>query len=49
MVAGPILFYPNEDIKVFNKHQVSDHLYTLLLSMVEAVLVKTPGRCVNLL
>ena len=33
MVAGPIHFYPNEDIKVFNKHQVSDYLYTALLSM----------------
>jgi len=31
MVAGPIHFYPNEDIKVFNKHQVSDHLYSLIL------------------
>ena len=25
---------PNEDIKVFKKHRVSDHLYTVLLSMV---------------
>ena len=32
MVVGPI----HEDIKVFNKHQVSDHLYTLLLSMVQS-------------
>ena len=34
MGAGPIQHHPNEDIKVFNKHQVSDHHYTLLLSMV---------------
>ena len=34
MVVGPIQIYPNDDIKVFNKHQVSDHLYTLPLSMV---------------
>ena len=33
MVCGPIHLYPNEDIKVFNEHQVNDHLYTLLLSM----------------
>ena len=26
--------HPDEDIKVFNKHRVSDHLYTILLSMV---------------
>ena len=26
--------HPNEDIKVFKKHRVSDHLYTILLSMV---------------
>ena len=25
--------HPNEEIKVFNNHQVGDHLYTLLLSM----------------
>ena len=25
--------HPNEDIKVFKKHRVSDHLYTILLSM----------------
>ena len=24
MVVGPIQIHPNEDIKVFNKHQVSD-------------------------
>ena len=34
MDADPIHFYPNKDIKVFDKHQVSDHLYTLLLSVV---------------
>ena len=33
IVCGPIHFYPNDDIKVFNWHQVYDHLYTLLLSM----------------
>ena len=33
LVFGSIYFYPNEDIKVFNQHQVNDHLYTLLLSM----------------
>ena len=30
MVCGPIHFCPNEDIEVFNQHQVYDHLYTLL-------------------
>ena len=33
MVLGPIQIHPNEDIEVFNKHQVSDSLYTLILSM----------------
>ena len=33
MVAGPIQIHPNEDINVLNKHQVSDHLYALLLSI----------------
>ena len=27
-------FYPNEDIKVFKNHRVSDHLYAILLSMI---------------
>ena len=35
MVAGPIQIHPNEDIKVFHKYQVSDHLYTLHISMVQ--------------
>ena len=33
MVMGPIQIHPNEDIKFFNKHQVSDYLYSILLSM----------------
>ena len=33
MVVGPIQIHPNEDIKVFNKHRVDDHLYTFLLYM----------------
>ena len=28
-----VTFYPNEDIKVFNKHQVIHHHYTLLLAI----------------
>ena len=34
MVVGPIQIHLNENIKDFNKHQVSEHLYILLLSMV---------------
>ena len=30
MVVGPIQVHPNEDIKVFNKHRASYHLYTIL-------------------
>ena len=32
MVAGPIQIHPNEDIKVFNKHLLSDPHDTVLLS-----------------
>ena len=28
--------HPNEDIKVFKKHRVSDYLYTIILFMVIA-------------
>ena len=28
--------HPNEDIKVFKKHRVSDHLYTIFLSMMSS-------------
>ena len=31
---SPIQIHPNEDNKVFNKHQVRDHLATLLISTV---------------
>ena len=31
MVVSLIQIHSNEDIKVFNKRQGSDHLYTLLL------------------
>ena len=34
MVCGPIHFYHNDHIKVFNEHQVNDYLYTLLSAMV---------------
>ena len=37
MVVGPIQIHPNEDIKVFNRHQVIDHLNTLLLSMAKTI------------
>ena len=37
MVVGPIQIRPNEDIKVFNKHQVSDHLHILLLPMCQYI------------
>ena len=45
MVVGPIQIHLNEDIKVFNKHQVSDHLYTLLLSMTSFRHLKTQPQC----
>ena len=34
---GPIQIQPNEDIKVFKKHQESDRFYTLLLSMLKTI------------
>ena len=37
MVVDPIQIHSTEDIKVFNKNQASDHLYTILLSMVEGL------------
>ena len=52
MVAGPIQIHPNEDIKVFNKHQVSDHLYTIFLSMLlgnyqRNEVFRSVWRCIN--
>ena len=37
MVVSPIQIHPNKDIGVFNKHQVGDHLHTLLLSMLQTI------------
>ena len=37
MVVGPIQIHPNEHIKVFNKPQVSDNLYILLLYMISSL------------
>ena len=37
MACGPIQFYPNEDIKILNQHQVNNHLHTLLLSIGEGL------------
>ena len=54
MVCGPINLYPNEDIPVFNQHQVDKHLYALLLSMVAVIrgssgcLIKLPWRAIHL-
>ena len=28
-------YHPNENIKVFKKHRVRDHFYSILLSMVQ--------------
>ena len=32
MVVSPIQIHPNEDIKVFDKHQVSDHFIHLSMA-----------------
>ena len=44
MVVGPIQINPNKDIEVFNKHQLSDHIYTLLLSMLQTI----DKRCIKI-
>ena len=48
MVAGPIQIHPNEDIKVFNKEQVSDNLYILLLSMMTIICFPNTFICTTI-